>query len=85
MAHLVKAKTRIGNQRLPFSLFFCFSKRKDWEKQTSPGGFRFPPGAPLNRPEKPLRFFWTFPAITRTALEFGSQQGQCESVLFSKF
>ena len=33
----------IGNLRLPFSLFFCFSKRKDWEKKTSPGGFRFPP------------------------------------------
>ena len=29
--------------RLPLSLFFCFSKRKDWEKKTSPGGFRFPP------------------------------------------
>ena len=36
----------IGNLRLPFSLFFCFSKRKDWEKKTSPEGFRFPSGPP---------------------------------------
>ena len=47
----------IGNLRLPFSLFFCFSKRKRWQKKTSRGDFDFP-RPPLNRPEKPLRFLW---------------------------
>ena len=51
----------IGNLRLPFSLFFCFSKRKDWEKKTSPGDFDSP-RSPLNRPRKPSRFSWIFPA-----------------------
>ena len=36
----------LENLRLPLSLFFCFSKRKDWEKKTSPEGFRFPSGPP---------------------------------------
>ena len=57
-----------ANQRLRYSIFFCFSKRKRWQKKMSPGGFRFPPGAPLNRPEKPLRFFWTFPAIAENPM-----------------
>ena len=35
------------------------------------GDFDFPPGAPLNRPEKHLRFFWTFPARPGTAQNFG--------------
>ena len=52
----------LENLQLPLSLFFCFSKRKDWEKKTSPGGFRFPPRSPLNRPRKPPRFSWIFPA-----------------------
>ena len=37
------------------------------------GDFDFPPGASLNRPRKPLRFSWIFPATTRTALKFGRQ------------
>ena len=46
-----------------------------------PGGISISlPGPPLNRPEKPLRFFWTFPAVTRTAMSFGRQQDQCEFV-----
>ena len=65
-----KVRTCIRNLQLRFSIFFCFSKRKRWQKKTSPGGFRFPSGAPLNRPEKPLRFFWTFPAKFETAQNF---------------
>ena len=52
----------LENLQLPLSLFFCFSKRKDWEKKTSPGDFDFPPRSPLNRPRKPPRFSWIFPA-----------------------
>lgn len=33
----------IGNLRLPFSLFFCFSKRKDWERKRARRDFDFPP------------------------------------------
>ncbi len=34
------------------------------------GDFDFPPEPPLKRPEKPLRFFWTFPAKFGTAQKF---------------
>ena len=40
------------------------------QKETSRGGFRFSPGVPLNRPRKPLRFSWIFPAIFETAQIF---------------
>ena len=55
---IVNVRTYIRNQRLRYNFFFCFSKSKRCKKKTSPGGFRFPPGVPLNRPEKPLRFLW---------------------------
>ena len=56
--HIMSFQIHPRNLRLPSNFFFCFSKRKSCKKKTNPGGFRFPPGAPLNRPEKPLRFFW---------------------------
>ena len=64
-----KVRTRIRNQQLLSSIFFCFSKRKDWERKRVRGDFDFPP-APLNRPEKPLWFFWTFPAKLDAAQNF---------------
>ena len=33
-------------------------------------GISISPQTPLNRPEKPLRFFWTFPARFVTAQNF---------------
>ena len=50
----VNVRTYIRKQRLRYNFFFCFSKSKRCKKKTSPGGFRFPPGAPLKRPEKHL-------------------------------
>ena len=41
-----KVRTRIKNLRLLSSLFFCFSKRKDWEKENEPGGISISPGPP---------------------------------------
>ena len=38
--------THIRNLQLPISIFFYFSKRKRWQKKTSPEGFRFPSGSP---------------------------------------
>ena len=43
------------------SAFFCFSKRK-----RARGDFDFP-RVPLNRPRKPLRFSWFFPAKLEAA------------------
>ena len=37
--------THIRNLQLPISIFFYFSKRKRWQKKTSPEGFRFPSGS----------------------------------------
>ena len=58
------------------------------QKKTSPGGFRFPSGAPLNQPRKPLRFSWIFPAIFETAQIFWRytyklRRGRCRSQPFA--
>ena len=62
---IVNVRTYIRNQRLRYNFFFCFSKSKRCKKKTSPGGFRFPPGAPLKRPENPFGFSGLFPRSLR--------------------
>ena len=42
----VKAGTLFRNLPVQFSIFFCFSKRKRWQKKKSPEGFRFSSGPP---------------------------------------
>ena len=66
---LANAKTFLRNLRLRHSIFFCLSKRKSGKKKASPGG-DFSPGTPLKRPEKPKRFFWTFPAKLEAVQNF---------------
>ena len=65
--------------------FLLLLQKKTLGKENEPGGISISLRTSLKRPEKPLRFFWTFPAITGTALGYGSQQDQCESVLPRKF
>ena len=65
---LHKGRCTAANLQVRYSIFFCFSKRKRWQKKKSLRGFRFPLRLPLNRPEKPLRFFWTFPAIAENPM-----------------
>lgn len=65
--------------------FLLLLQKKRLGKENEPGGISISLRTSLKRPEKPLRFFWTFPAITGTALGYGSQQDQCESVLSRKF
>ena len=59
--------------------FLLLLQKKTLAKEKEPGGISISLRTSLNRPEKPLRFFWTFPAIAekpmriRTALNFYPQ------------
>ena len=44
--HIGSFQIHPRNLQLPISIFFYFSKRKRWQKKTSPEGFRFPSGSP---------------------------------------
>ena len=43
--------------------FLLLLQKKTLAKEKEPEGISISPQTPLNRPEKSLRFFWTFPAI----------------------
>jgi|GEM_PF-6818347 len=43
--HIGSFQIHPRNLQLPISIFFYFSKRKRWQKKTSPEGFRFPSGS----------------------------------------
>ena len=45
-------------------------QKKKLQKENKPEGISIFPRTPLNRPEKPLRFFWTFPAKIEAAQNF---------------
>ena len=51
--------THIKNLQLLSSIFFCFSKRKRWQKKMSPGDFDFPPD-PLEPTRKTPSVFLDF-------------------------
>ena len=59
--------------------FLLLLQKKTLAKEKEPEGISISPQTPFTRPEKPLRFFWTFPAIAenpmriRTALWFFPQ------------
>ena len=40
------------------------SDEGNWQKENEPEGISISPQTPLNRPRKPLRFSWIFPAKT---------------------
>ena len=44
------------------SLFLLLLQKKKWQKENEPEGISISPQTPLNRPRKPLRFSWIFPA-----------------------
>ena len=50
--------------------FLLLLQKKTLAKETEPGGISIFPRASLNRPRKPLRFSWIFPAIFETAQIF---------------
>ena len=43
-------------------LFLLLLQKKKWQKENEPEGISISPQTPLNRPRKPLRFSWIFPA-----------------------
>ena len=45
-------------------LFLLLLQKKKWQKENEPEGISISPQTPLNRPGKPLRFSWIFPAKT---------------------
>ena len=45
-------------------LFLLLLQKKKWQKENEPEGISISPQTPLNRPRKPLRFSWIFPAKT---------------------
>ena len=48
--------------------FLLLLQKKTLAKEKEPEGISISPQTPLNRPEKPLRFFWTFPAIAENPM-----------------
>ena len=49
--------------------FLLLLQKKTLAKEKEPEGISISPQTPLNRPEKPLRFFWTFPAIAENPMQ----------------
>ena len=45
-------------------LFLLLLQKKKWQKENEPGGISISLRTSLNRPRKPLRFSWIFPART---------------------
>ncbi len=48
--------------------FLLLLLKKTLAIEKEPEGISISPQTPLNRPEKPLRFFWTFPAIAENPM-----------------
>ena len=54
--------------------FLLLLQKKTLAKEKEPEGISISPQTPLNRPEKPLRFFWTFPAIAEKPMRIRTAQ-----------
>ena len=54
--------------------FLLLLQKKTLAKEKEPEGISISPQTPLNRPEKPLRFFWTFPAIAENPMRIRTAQ-----------
>ncbi|MFR5761145.1 MAG: hypothetical protein ACLUFI_05730 [Oscillospiraceae bacterium] len=54
--------------------FSLLLQKKTLAKEKEPEGISISPQTPLNRPEKPLRFFWTFPAIAENPMRIRTAQ-----------
>ena len=69
---LHKGRCTAANLQVRHSLFFehflLLLQKKTLAKEKEPEGISISPQTPLNRPEKPLRFFWTFPAIAENPM-----------------
>ena len=54
--------------------FLLLLQKKTLAKEKEPEGISISPQTPLNRPEKPLRFFWIFPAIAENPMRIRTAQ-----------
>ena len=58
---LHKGRCAAANLQVRHSIFFCFSKRKRWQKKKSLRGFRFPLRLPWTDQENRFGFLGSFP------------------------
>ena len=65
--------------------FLLLLQKKTLAKEKEPEGISISPQTPLNRPEKPLRFFWTFPAIAENPMRIRTAQFFIRRTFYRKY